>query len=287
MKDRMTWEEAVLKFRSYATKESVEQCYFHEDVMQAGTDFYSSEEFKETLSLAGIESVNKLKILDLGAGNGIASYAFAKLGGIVTAVEPDASNVVGAGAISELNQHLTTENRISIVSSFGENLPFQDSSFDVVYARQVLHHAHNLDQLVSQCARVLKPAGYLITIRDHVISTKEDLPKFLENHLLHKYYGGENAFLLDEYRSAFLSSGFKILKQIDPLASVINYFPSREKQISMKIRGLLKESWNPLMYYLTKILYPKHIISLFGTRASYLIDDPGRLYSFICKKITL
>jgi hypothetical protein len=43
-----------------------------------------------------------------------------------------------------------------------------------------------------EIARVLRPSGRFIAVRDHVISKPEDLPKFLDTHPLHNLYGGEH-----------------------------------------------------------------------------------------------
>ena len=76
------------------------------------------------------------RALDVGAGRGIASYALARNGFAVTALEPDASAVVGAAAI----RSLAVEARlpIEVVEDFSERLPFGDDTFDVVFARAVL-----------------------------------------------------------------------------------------------------------------------------------------------------
>ncbi|HEY3268685.1 MAG TPA: class I SAM-dependent methyltransferase [Armatimonadota bacterium] len=48
------------------------------------------------------------------------------------------------------------------VTSDERRIPFPDASFDVVYANQVFEHVRFLDQMVSECARVLKPSGVLL-----------------------------------------------------------------------------------------------------------------------------
>ncbi len=129
-------------------------------------------------------------VLDLGAGRGISSYAFAQSGSTVMALEPDSSQIVGAGAIRALVEQ--TQLPIQAIQEYGETLPFSNQIFDVVYGRAVLHHARDLKQLCQEAARVLKPGGAFLATREHVISHKADLPRFLEAHSLHRYYGGEN-----------------------------------------------------------------------------------------------
>lgn len=70
--------------------------------------------------------------------------------------------------------------------------------FDVVFARQAMHHAYHLESFILAAYRVLNNKGILITIRDHVVETPKEKEIFLANHPLHKFYGGENAFSLLE-----------------------------------------------------------------------------------------
>ncbi len=276
----MTWEEAVIHFQKNASKELIEQCYFHPKPIDAARSFEQSREFKDSLAL--INSKKGGKLLDIGAGNGIASFAFAQNEFSVFALEPDPSFLIGSGAIRSLNNHL--KNPIQVYEEFGEQLPFEDNYFDVVYCRQVLHHARDLTQFLKEIGRVLKKGGLVLTLRDHVISKSEDLQAFLNRHPLHKFYGGEHAFLLSDYENAFINSGLKIKSKFGPLSSNFNYFPVSEESIKMKIRGLLKPEINIIEYYLSRFMSAQNIISKYGDIASERLNDPGRLYSYLLEK---
>ncbi len=232
----MTWEEIIIKIRKEPEyKALVELAYFEEDLRLNVDRFKDSEEFRETCRL--IKEFTDLNsatsILDVGAGNGIASVAFALMGCKVSAVEPDPSKTIGNGAISILKEQYNLPN-LHVDGSYGEKLPFNDNHFDIVYIRQAMHHAHHLNNFISECARVLKPKGLLLTVRDHVVLDQKDKEWFLEAHLLHKYYGGENAFTYQEYSSAFKSAGLKIKKVLRHYDSVINYFPEQRSFIEEK-----------------------------------------------------
>jgi SAM-dependent methyltransferase len=54
------------------------------------------------------------------------------------------------------------DERIRVTKSERE-MPFDDNSFDVVYANQVFEHVRFLDKMLSECARVLRPGGILLT----------------------------------------------------------------------------------------------------------------------------
>ncbi|NDE62715.1 MAG: class I SAM-dependent methyltransferase [Cyclobacteriaceae bacterium] len=150
-------------------------------------------------------------------------------GWATVAVEPDKSPVVGAGAIRSLNHR-----RIKVIEGFGESLPFSGDTFDVVVARAVLHHSRDLSQLCREVARVMKKGSVFLAMREHVISREKDLPIFLEQHPLHSLYGGENAFTLNRYRSAFQQAGLKLLQTYGPACSDINVHPLTRQRLAVQ-----------------------------------------------------
>src|SRR5262245_27287338 len=139
-----SWEEAVRWFRAQPDHaRAVCDNYFDLPVQKAAERYARGEEFAEVLRLLG--TGNGRSILDLGAGNGIASFALARNGWRVTAVEPDPSEEVGAGAIRSLARDAGLD--LSLVQCNGERLLFSDDAFDAVYARQVFHHAASLEAM--------------------------------------------------------------------------------------------------------------------------------------------
>lgn len=236
-----TWEQAVEWYRSQPGNDTaVAANYFDRDIVAAAKRFAGSPEFKETLQLvpARLRS-HGTKLLEVGAGAGIASYAFATNGFDVTALEPDPSDIVGANAIRTLAQRTATQ--IHVVQEWGEGLPFADEAFDVVYVRQVLHHARDLGQLCSEAARVLRRGGVFIAVREHVIRSPEDLPRFLASHPLHSLYGGEHAYLQSDYEAAIWAAGLQITQVLAPFDSVINFYPMSSAQVEEQgFRSLLE-----------------------------------------------
>ena len=281
----LTWEESILRLKKqFEQQDLVKACYYDDPLIKAAQRFYSSEEWKRVRSLMPSPSTGK-KALDLGAGRGIASYALAKDGWDTTALDPDPSCIVGTGAIRQLATDAGV--RITVVQEQGERLPFLDASFDVVYCRQSLHHARSLQQTCREIFRVLKPGGLFLATREHVISKDEDRQVFLDAHPLHKYYGGENAFLLKEYLFAIRSAGLRVQQILAPLDSPINYFPmSQEKYFDYCVRPLAAI----LGWKLTRCLFDlNHCIGKFLMSVIVYVRNrrnqtPGRLYSFIAIK---
>ncbi|WP_319587449.1 class I SAM-dependent methyltransferase [uncultured Desulfobulbus sp.] len=280
---KLSWEQAVQWLRDQSThQELVKACYFDDPLPEAAERFWQSMEWK---SIATLLPARKGNALDLGAGRGISSYALARDGWQVTALEPDPSNLVGAGAIRSLVEE--TGFSIKVVSEYSENLPFENDSFDLVNCRQVLHHARDLNQSCKEIFRILRPGGVMIATREHVISKKEDLQYFLDSHALHKFYGGENAFLLDEYLSAISLAGLYVEQTLAPLDSPINYFPMTLDQhfvhctrpatvfIGEMMTNLLFSSRHAVGRALMKFL-----VNMLNRRD----QTPGRLYSFLAVK---
>ena len=162
-------------------------------------------------------------------------------------------------------------------------LPFNDGEFDVIFARAVLHHMKGLDAGCAELARVLKPGGVLLAIREHVISRLEDLPAFLDSHPLHSLYGGENAYLLSRYRNALESAGFLVVRQLSPLSSPINYYPQTKESLRQEL--VTRVGRIPGLGLLMDRALRLDTLSHLAFRFVTLIDNrPGRLYSFVCNK---
>ena len=219
----MTIDEAIHTLRNDPNHaDLVREAYLGPDVQDSAARFMATGEFAQLMVLLGSRLVGG-RVVDVGAGTGIASYAFAKSGAAhVWAIEPDTSGEVGRGAMARLVAGLP----VDIINSFGEQMALPDACADIVYARQVLHHAHDLDAVLRECHRVLKPGGMFIACREHVANTPEELTAFLASHPVHQLAGGEHAFSLSQYLHAIQSAGLTLQHVYRPLESVINAFPA-------------------------------------------------------------
>ncbi len=279
----MTWEQSVQWLREQPGQEAlVRACYFDDPLPEAAERFRESTEWR---AIAALLPPPPGAALDLGAGRGISSYALARDGWDVTALEPDPSELVGAGAIRALSSQSGVP--IRVVGEYAESLPFPDGSFDVVNCRQALHHARDLWQTCREIRRVLKPGGVMIATREHVISRREDLQRFLDSHPLHKYYGGENAYLLSEYLSALHAAGLEIRRAMAPLESPINYFPMTEGEwfthCSTPVRKLLGERL--ARFFLEPSRLPGSVLMpVLVSLLTHADHTPGRLYSFLAAR---
>lgn len=274
----MSWEEAVSWLMTQPDKQQlVLDCYYDQSVHKAAGRYYQSAEWN---SIRQLVPDSPGRALDLGAGRGIASYALAKDGWHVSAVEPDPSDLVGAGAIQNLAD--TYQLPITVVRNFGEKIQFDSNTLDLAFARQVLHHAKDLDQLCKELFRVLKPGGTFLAVRDHVISSLEDLPKFYDVHPLHNLYGGENAYTLKQYLRAMKLAGFEVKKVIRPFDDVINYAPYTLETLKKEIQSRISRL--PVVGCTSAILNIDIVFKALLRLLSHIDNRPGRLCSFVCIK---
>lgn len=96
------------------------------------------------------------RALDYGCGHGMAAVVLARLGARVTAFD------LSPGYVAEARERASA-NRVQVecVVANGEELPFSDSEFDVVWGNAVLHHL-DLSRAGRELKRILKPGGVAV-----------------------------------------------------------------------------------------------------------------------------
>lgn len=102
-----------------------------------------------------------MKLLDVGSGPGTITCDLAGLVGEVVALEQ------GDAALALTLAEATRRSVENVTGRIGDvhHLPFDDDSFDVVHAHQVLQHVSDPIQALREMARVTRPGG-LIAARD-------------------------------------------------------------------------------------------------------------------------
>ena len=95
--------------------------------------------------------------LEVGSGGGILTEEICKMGFNTTGIDPadesllTARNHAKAGGLN-----------IQYDKGIGEQLPYPDQCFDVVFCCDVLEHLRDLPKVISEISRVLKPNGVFI-----------------------------------------------------------------------------------------------------------------------------
>jgi ubiquinone/menaquinone biosynthesis C-methylase UbiE len=276
-----SWEQAVRWLREQPEqRELVRANYYDDPLVEAAARYWQSAEWRAIRTY--LPNPVGAKALDVGAGRGIASFALAREGFAVTALEPDDSELVGAGAI----RNLAREQQLSIAvrSETAERLPFAEGTFDLAFGRAVLHHTRDLDAACRELYRVLKSGGTFVAVREHVISHERDLPRFFQSHPLHRHYGGENASRVTGYTDSIRKAGFQLECVLAPLRSPINFAPHSIESLRHELATraglgvpLIAAMWRRLMRLGWCWAGLQPVLELLDNR-------PGRLYSFVARK---
>jgi 2-polyprenyl-6-hydroxyphenyl methylase / 3-demethylubiquinone-9 3-methyltransferase len=97
------------------------------------------------------------RALDVGCGGGLLAEEFAAMGFAVTGIDPSERSLAAARAHSALSG-LDIDYR----HGYGDRLPFENESFDVVYCCDVLEHIEDWDAVTAEIARVLRRGGVFL-----------------------------------------------------------------------------------------------------------------------------
>jgi len=92
------------------------------------------------------------RLLDVGCGDGGVAGLLRERVGEVVAIDVDASPEWEDGP------------GIQFLLADGEDLPFEDGSFDVVHSKDSLHHMLFPDRALAEYARVLQPSGVVLLV---------------------------------------------------------------------------------------------------------------------------
>jgi ubiquinone biosynthesis O-methyltransferase len=96
-------------------------------------------------------------VLDLGCGGGFMAEALKERGATVTGVDPSEGAIAAARQHAEVNDY-----EIEYLAGSGESLPFADGAFDIVVCVDGLEQVADLDQVLSEIRRVLRPNGLFL-----------------------------------------------------------------------------------------------------------------------------
>ena len=132
----------------------------------ASTWWNESSPFKDLLYLneprfrffeKHVSSWKGKRVLDLGCGGGFVSEELARRGASVVGVDP-------ASALLDVARAHARESDLAIdyCVGTGESIPAQDSEFDIVVCVDVLEHVADLDKVLIEVRRVLKPGGLFL-----------------------------------------------------------------------------------------------------------------------------
>lgn len=100
------------------------------------------------------------QVLEYGCGLGEISTLLAKSGAKVTTFDLSSKSVNTCRRRARLNH---VDNQIRLAVATGENLPYADESFEVIFGKAILHHL-DADIGWREISRVLKPGGMAVFV---------------------------------------------------------------------------------------------------------------------------
>lgn len=106
-------------------------------------------------TLSAHEQVANKVVLDIGSGNGGLSIAAALNGATkVFGLEVVPQRILLANKWAE-----SREVDVTFTEGVAENLPYEDSMFDIVFFWSVIEHVQSHEKAIQEISRVLKPGG--------------------------------------------------------------------------------------------------------------------------------
>lgn len=151
------------------------------------------------------------RILEVGCSNGFKPFALQRRfpDAEVSGIDPDAAAIALAQGMAERVDRDSMARVPTFREGVGEKLPFDDNSFDLVISLTTIEHVADVDQVLAEMARVLRPGGvlyleapnYLWPYEPHVAAVMPPLcPKPLLRLLVRLQGNGAQAHFVDHLK---------------------------------------------------------------------------------------
>jgi 2-polyprenyl-6-hydroxyphenyl methylase/3-demethylubiquinone-9 3-methyltransferase len=127
---------------------------------------------RRALDELGVDPRGK-RTLDIGCGGGLLAEELARMGAVVSGIDPSRESLAAAREHAE-----GAGLRIDYREGMGEGIPFPDAAFDIAYCCDVLEHVADLPRVIAETARVLQPGGVFFydtlnrTLRSWLVAIK-------------------------------------------------------------------------------------------------------------------
>jgi SAM-dependent methyltransferase len=132
--------------RSFGEEWSKFNEFDDEDIRQIGHDYFD---------LLRLPDLSDKDVLDVGCGTGRWANFLSPYVRSIEAIDPSDAVFVAVDLLGKCKNVRVT--RASV-----DRMPFQTSSFDLVYSLGVLHHLPDTKLAISKCTEMLKPGGQLL-----------------------------------------------------------------------------------------------------------------------------
>ncbi|KMO27630.1 SAM-dependent methyltransferase [Methylobacterium variabile] len=192
------------------------------------------------VALLGERASQVGSVLEVGCGTGDVVARLSKLGLGKTFVGVD---VIDPGMN---NDHVRDQDNLSFVRQTGPHLPFEDGSFDLVFASHVLEHVEDERAFLKEIARVSRRYMYLeVPCELHARTRYSDLQASLD-------IGHINAYTPESFSLTLATSGLDVLdlRCFDHSVAVHAFHTST-------LKGYLKRALRSTLLSVSENLAPK------------------------------
>ncbi|HZJ22307.1 MAG TPA: class I SAM-dependent methyltransferase [Anaerolineales bacterium] len=122
-------------------------------------DEYRYDKLNYLPRLVDVSTYQGKSLLEVGCGAGIDLVRFARAGAVVTGIDLSTTAIELARKNIEQNGL-----KADLWVMNGESMQFPDNSFDVVYAHGVLQYTADVEKMVAEIHRVVKPGGEVVVM---------------------------------------------------------------------------------------------------------------------------
>ena len=161
------------------TSNNVKQFYNSSDLYFAICENRNEADFKNVLDVIRQYVPPNATLLEFGCGTGQLASLVAQMGHKTLGVD------ISGRFISYANEIYKDSPNLQFRLVDFSQLPFADHSFDCIYTSAVLEHCYEVDKIIADFHRLLKPGGLL------VIGTPNMLSPFTRLSLIGKWMAGK------------------------------------------------------------------------------------------------
>jgi ubiquinone/menaquinone biosynthesis C-methylase UbiE len=151
-----------MKWKNTLIRRKALECGIFEDIETARRyDKWMRNTSKTFVSMVKKWQMNEVKVLDVGTATGRLAIEFSKKISTLEVIGLDLSEVA-LGVARENIQKSEIPLNISFKQGDAQDMPFEDSIFDLVISNNTLHLIKNPLRMFNEVYRVLKPMGRFI-----------------------------------------------------------------------------------------------------------------------------
>jgi SAM-dependent methyltransferase len=145
------------------------------------------------------------RVLDIATGGGHTALAFAPH--VARVVASDITHPILLAAREHASAR-GTDNVILVRNDAGA-LPFASGTFDAVTCRLAGHHFPDVAGFVRECARVVRPGGWVAVV-DNVVPGEKEIAEYVNTFDALRDPSHEWAYSLDDWQAFLVAAGLEV-----------------------------------------------------------------------------